>query len=58
MAISRRKNLKSELRDLLVDSKASLCAIFMKISRLSFSEQNTQQTYWLSYALKVISNIV
>ena len=38
MAISWAKNLKSELADLSVNSKASVCVIFIKIGLLSFSE--------------------
>ena len=34
----KKENWKSEQGDLLVDSKASFCAIFMKIAPLSFSE--------------------
>ena len=32
------ENLKSEQGDLLVDPKASFCAIFIKIGPLSYSE--------------------
>ena len=35
---SKKENWKSEQGDLLVDSKASFCAIFMKIGPLSSSE--------------------